>query len=78
MYVPCRLRFVDLHLITGSIMPVLPTILKTFDGLKVAGRCAVQECPTGHFCPVSHKQSDAMLCFVRLQIQGFLVRGRFV
>ena len=34
----CRLRFVDLHLITGAIMPVLPTILKAID-VKIGGRC---------------------------------------
>ena len=34
---PCRLRFVDLHLITGAIMPVLPTILKAIDGAKIGG-----------------------------------------
>ncbi len=33
---PCRLRFVDLHLITGAIMPVLPTILRNID-VKVGG-----------------------------------------
>ena len=33
----CRLRFVDLHLITGAIMPVLPTILENID-VKIGGR----------------------------------------
>ena len=33
----CRLRFVDLHLITGAIMPVLPTILTAID-VKIGGR----------------------------------------
>ena len=32
------MRFVDLHLITGSIMPVLPTILTGFDNMVIGGR----------------------------------------
>ena len=35
----------DLHLITGAILPVLPTILAQFDSKVVSGRYS-QQCPT--------------------------------
>ena len=35
----------DLHLITGAILPVLPTILTQFDSKVVSGRY-FQQCPS--------------------------------